>query len=225
MFLFVRDEGTSVGPVKVRAALAELRKTFKAVSRFREMVKFLIARLIYNDGLVTVFGLGGIYAANTFQMDFPQVTVWGITISGIAGLGAFLFGFVDDRLGGRRTIAISVVGLSVGAIIGVLAPNRTWFWVASVFIGIFAGPNQAASRSLMARFTPAHRQAEFFGFFAFSGKITAFIGPFMVGTVNEIFQSQRAGMASVVLLFLLGGVLLAGVNEAEGIRAGAEASE
>jgi UMF1 family MFS transporter len=188
------------------------------------MAKFLIARLVYNDGLVTIFGLGGIYAAGTFDFTLPEVTIWGITISAIAGLGAFIFGFVDDRLGGKKTILISVAGLTLGAVIGVFAPNRTWFWVASVFVGIFAGPNQAASRSLMARFVPDQRQAEFFGFFAFSGKITAFIGPFLVSTLTGAFNNQRIGMSSVFVLFLVGGVLLALVNEAAGVRAAEEAS-
>jgi UMF1 family MFS transporter len=115
-------------------------------------------------------------------------------------------------------------------VIGVLAPDMTWFWVAGVLFGIFAGPNQAASRSLMSRFVPPHRQAEFFGFFSFSGKATAFLGPFLFAVLTSAFQdlvpfhSERIGISVLILLFLLGGVVLAFVNEEEGIRVAREAS-
>jgi UMF1 family MFS transporter len=126
---------------------------------------------------------------------------------------------VDDRIGGKKTIMVTLVMLSVATAIAVWAPNRTWFWTAGVLIGLFVGPNQSASRSLMGRFVPEKHQTEFFGFFAFSGKVTSFMGPFLLGTVTAAFGSQRAGVATVLLFFLVGGTLLATVNEQRGIEA------
>ena len=107
---------------------------------------------------------------------------------------------------------------AVATLIAVLAPGRAWLWVAVIGIGIFAGPNQSASRSLMGRFVPDDKENEFFGFFAFSGKLTAFIGPLMLGILTQAFDSQRAGIAIVLVLFVIGLILLARVDEKEGIE-------
>jgi UMF1 family MFS transporter len=220
MFLFVRDAQGPRGRLDVKGALSDLRQTFQEIQRYREVVKFLIARLIYNDGLVTIFAFGGIYAAGTFGMSFTDVMIFGIVLNAAAGLGAFLFGFFDDRMGGRVTILVSLVALSASAVVAVIAPSRMWLWVAGIGVGIFAGPNQSASRSLMGRFVPERHQAEFFGFFAFSGKATAFLGPLLLGTVSGAF-GQRLGVSTVLLFFVIGGALLLLVNEQRGIEAAA----
>lgn len=176
--------------------------------------------MIYNDGLVTIFAFGGIYAAGTFGMALPEVILFGIALNVAAGLGALGFGFIDDKVGGKPTIMVSIVALLAATIIAVLAPTKAWFWVAGIAIGIFVGPNQSASRSLMGRFTPEKHQAEFFGFYTLSGKITSFMGPIMLGTVTAMFQNQRAGVATVLLFFLAGGLALLLVDEQKGIREG-----
>ena len=93
-----------------------------------------------------------------------------------------------------------------------------WFWVSAVMVGVFAGPNQSASRSLMARFIPPKHEAEFFGFFAFSGKATSFLGPLLFGVLADVYN-QRVGVGSLLMFFVIGGVLLWRVNETEGIVA------
>lgn len=218
MFVFVRDPVRAKTRLDLRGALEDLKRTAKQLGRFREVVKFLVARLIYNDGLITVFAFGGIYAAGTFGMTFTEVMVFGIVLNVAAGTGAMLFGMVDDRLGGKKTILLSLVALIAAALTAVLAPNRTWLWIGGIGIGIFAGPNQSASRSLMGRFVPERHQAEFFGFFAFSGKATAFLGPLLLGILSGAY-GQRAGVSTVMLFFLLGGILLMAVDERGGIEA------
>jgi UMF1 family MFS transporter len=177
-----------------------------------------VARLIYNDGLITIFAFGGIYAQGTFGFTTQEIIVFGIALNVAAGLGAFAFGLLDDRLGGRITILVSLAGLLAMSLIAVFAPNRLWFWIAAVGVGILAGPVQSASRSLMGRFVPPAKENEFYGFFAFSGKATAFLGPFLLGQLTHWFDSQRVGVASVTLFFLVGGLLLLRVDEKEGIR-------
>jgi UMF1 family MFS transporter len=219
LFLFVPERRIGGVRVDVPAAFRELRTTFRAISHYREMLKFLIARLIFNDGLVTVFAFGGIYAAGTFGMSLSEVIAFGFVLNIAAGLGAVAFGFVDDRVGGKSTIMMTLVALTAATTLAVWAPSRVWFWTAGIVIGLFVGPNQSASRSLMGRFVPEHRQAEFFGFFAFSGKITSFMGPILLGTATATFQSQRAGVATVILFFVVGGTLMATVSERGGIAA------
>ena len=238
-FLFVNQEKRPKQKIKpmIIESIIQVRNTFRNVRQYKEMTKFLIARLIYNDGLITVFAFGGIYAAGTFGFSFQDILIFGIVLNVAAGFGAFLMGFLDDMIGGKTTIQISNVGLIVACIIAVSAPDRdlfnitlpiigsmlitgkSMFWLSGILIGIFSGPNQSASRSLMARFVPKDRENEFFGFFAFSGKATAFMGPFLLGVLTQIFESQRYGIAVVILFLIVGFLLLRSVDEDAGIAA------
>jgi MFS transporter, UMF1 family len=209
----------SVSGRVIKEAFAQLRHTFIEIRKYRQMVRFLVARLIYNDGLVTVFAFGGIYAAGTFGFSFEEVLLFGIVINVAAGIGAAAMGLLDDRIGGKRTIIISLFGLIGASLLAVLATSATWFWVAGILLGIFVGPNQAASRSLMGRFVPHEMENEFFGFFAFSGKLTAFIGPLLLGVLTEVSGSQRFGISIVIVLFVLGLVFLLPVDERAGSQA------
>jgi len=222
LFLNVPERPTGAKTLNLRESLAELGRTFRALGRYREVVKFLVARLVYNDGLVTVFAFGGIYAAGTFGMPLSEVILFGIALNVFSGIGALVFGMVDDRLGGKKTVLITLAALCVATGLAVWAPTKTWLWAAGILIGVFVGPNQSASRSLMGRFVPERHQAEFFGFFAFSGKITSFLGPVLLGIATTAFASQRAGVATVLLFFVLGGGLLLAVNERAGMAARTE---
>lgn len=201
-----------------RDAARRLASTFREIRRYRQIFRLLVARMIYNDGLITIFAFGGIYAAETFGFSLREVMYFGLALNVTGGLGAFLMGFLDDRIGGKRTIMITIAGLIVGCLAAVLVTSKPGLWIAGLFIGLFVGPNQAASRSLLGRFVPHEKEAEFYGFFAFSGKAIAFLGPFMLGEFTRIFQSQRAGVAALLIFFVVGAALLTRVNEAEGFE-------
>lgn len=221
LFLFVRDDApasATAGEPVLRATFAELRRTLGEIRRYRQIVRFLIARMLYNDGLVTVFAMGGVYAMVTFGFSFGDVIVFGIVTNVAAGLGALAMGGLDDRLGGKRTVLISIVGLSAATALAAALTSASALWVAGALIGLFAGPNQSASRSLMGRFIPPEKETEFYGFFAFSGKLTAFVGPALFGWLTLALGTQRAGILAVLALFLAGGLVLLGVDEREGIE-------
>lgn len=226
IFLVVKEDRSRISqPGRVLAdSFRQLAGTFAQVRRYRQVIRFLIARLVYNDALITIFAMGGIYAAGTFGFTVREVMIFGIAINVAAGLGAFAMGYLDDLLGGKRTVAISLWGLTGATLLAMVAPSRPLFWVAAIAVGIFSGPNQAASRSLMGRFVPAEKENEFFGFFAFSGKFTSFLGPLLFGLLTEAFRTQRAGVAAIVVLFALGGLLLRFVDEEEGKRVAAQAA-
>ena len=225
LFLWVPEDRSRVSPTDriVSDTFAQLKRTFTEIRKYRQIVRFLFARLLYNDGLVTVFAFGGVYAGVTFGFTFQQVILFGIVINVAAVIGAVALGFLDDWIGGKRTIVISLIGLSAATLLAMFATSAAMFWVAGISIGIFAGPNQAASRSLMARFVPRDVENEFFGFFAFSGKLTAFIGPFLLGVLTEWSGSQRVGVGIVVVLFVVGLVALGYVDESEGSRVRSDA--
>ena len=114
MFLWVKDEKPSRSEgLDIGAAFGELKETLSQMGKYRDIVRLLVARLVYNDGLVTVFAFGGIYAAGTFDMSFQDVLIFAIALNIAAGLGAALFGLVDDKIGAKKTIAISLIALSI----------------------------------------------------------------------------------------------------------------
>jgi len=217
IFLLVKEQQPRPNPSRQKIG-TELLATFRQLCRYPQVIRLLLARLFYNDGLVTIFAFGGIYAAGTFNFTFQQIMIFGIVLNICAGLGALAFGFCDDRLGGKITVQISLAGLLIAALLAILTTNTKLFWLAGMLIGIFSGPNQSASRSLMGRLVPKEHESQFFGFFAFSGKFSAFLGPLLLGVLTKTFDSQRVGMAVVVVFFIVGGLLLALVDEKKGIK-------
>jgi len=192
----------------LRRGLADARGTVAFLRARPDIFWFLAANMIYTDGLTTLFAFGAIYAAGSFGMALEEVIVFGIALNLTAGLGAFAFAWIDDRLGSRRTIMIGLVCLTaIGAAL-LVVESKTAFWALGVAIGPFFGPVQAASRSLAARVAPPEHRAQVFGLFALSGRITAFLGPAILGTVTLAFDSQRAGMATILPFFALGLFLL-----------------
>lgn len=194
----------------VREGIATLAATFSKMRQYqyRQIAWFLLARFFYVDGMNTMFAFGGIYAAGTFGMAVEEVIMFGIGLNVTAGLGAAAFAWIDDRFGAKLTVVVALLGL-IGVGVPLLAvEDKTLFWGLGLALGIFMGPAQAASRSLMARLAPAEVRTEMFGLFAFSGKATAFIGPAILGAVTTLTGSQRWGMATVVVFLALGLALL-----------------
>ncbi|HEX9809257.1 MAG TPA: MFS transporter [Alphaproteobacteria bacterium] len=210
LFLWVPDRPrTRLGAGRaVREGIAQFAATLRGIGSYRPILRFLIGRMIYTDGLNTLFAFGGVYAAGTFAMDVEEVILFGIALNLTAGAGAAAFAWIDDLIGAKRTVVIALVGLTVtgGAIL--LTESKTVFWALGVVLGIFFGPAQAASRSLMARMAPPQLRTEMFGLYALSGKATAFLGPAILGWVTLAAGSQRWGMATVLVFFVVGLVIL-----------------
>ena len=206
------DQGISFAAA-LKRGIATLIDTFRRVREYSQIVRFLIARMMYTEGLNTLFTFGGIYAAGTFGMEFDELILFGIALNVTAGLGAAAFAWVDDWIGPKRTIQIAVTGLIVMGGALVLVEGKTLFWVFALPLGIFVGPAQSASRSLMAHLAPAEMRTEMFGLYALSGKATAFVGPALLAWVTVLFNSQRAGMATILVFFVVGLVILSSVPD------------
>ena len=184
IFLWVKEDKSAItrkGGI-LAASFRQLVGTFREVKQYKQIVRFLVARLFYNDGLVTIFAFGGVYAVGTFGFSLHEVTVFGIVLNVAAGIGAFALGFLDDYLGSKRTIQISLWGLIVAAVVAVLTHERWVFWMAAALVGICAGPNQAASRSLLGRFVPPSKENEFYGFSPFPEKPPPSLVPYSWGS-------------------------------------------
>lgn len=197
----------------IRDGLRALVATLRSLPHRRGVGRYLLARMIYTDGLNTLFAFGGLYAAGTFGMEVAEVIQFGIALNVTAGLGAGLFAWIDDRIGAKRTVMIALAALTVIGAALLLVESTAAFWGLGLALGAFFGPAQAASRSLMARLAPPAHEAEMFGLYALSGKATAFVGPALLGWATLVFDSQRAGMATILIFFIAGMALLAGVAE------------
>lgn len=217
LFFFTPDEpstGVSLGR-GLSEGFAQLVSSLKNIRKYRHIMRFLLARMIYNDGLVTLFAFGGIYAAGTYGMSAQEVIYFAIGLNVTAGLGSAGFAWLDDRFGAKPTILVSLAGLVVPGMVILLASGKMVLWIFGLALGIFMGPVQAASRSYLARSAPEHLRGEMFGLFALSGKLTSFLGPLLVGWVTYATGSQRWGMSTIVLMFVIGGLLLATVPRAD----------
>lgn len=206
IFFFTPDgKGTSTPlTTAISEAMVQLKKSIKEIRKYKSIGIFLLARMLYNDGLTTMFAFGGIYAAGTFGLGPSEVIIFGIGMNVTAGLGAAAFAWMDDRIGPRKVIFTSLAGLTVCGIVILFTTDLTLFWIFGLTLGIFVGPVQASSRSWLARVAPKEVRTEMFGLFALSGKLTSFLGPLLVGWLTLASGSQRVGMASVIVLFALG---------------------
>jgi UMF1 family MFS transporter len=220
----------------LREGLTDLRRTLAELPKQKSLAAFLLANMIYTDGLVSLFAFGGIYAAGTFGWSTIQIGSFGIILAIAGTFGAWLGGKLDDKLGPKRVIAGSMLMLlfSIVAIllvdketilfVKVAAPTpgealfssaaERAYLVLGCLIGAAGGPLQAASRTLLIRLTPQDRIAQYFGLFALTGKVTSFVGPLLIGAITAVTASQKTGMAVLVLFFVAGLALLARVRDA-----------
>ncbi|MBT5413076.1 MAG: MFS transporter [Rhodospirillaceae bacterium] len=197
----------------LRQGLSTLANSLRNLRSYGGVLRYLIARMLYTDGLNTLFAFGGIYAAGTFGMAIEEVLMFGIALNVTAGLGAFGFAWIDDAIGAKPTVVIALVAIMAISTGLLIVESKDWFWGLGLCLGAFFGPAQAASRSLMARLAPREMAAEMFGLYALSGKATTFMGPMVLGWVTLIADSQRVGMATILIFLVAGLILLLGVRE------------
>ena len=205
LFLFVKSPPAT--PQEGRY-LTQVKQAIQDARSIPDMIRFLIARMAFNDGLVTLFALGGIFAAKVFSFTQTEILIFAIALNISAGLGAIGGGWADDRLGALPTIRYALIGLMICGTIAICAPSKEVFWAATVILGLFVGPCQSASRSYVARRAPEDSKASLFGLYMLSGKATSFIGPLLYGWLVYFTGIERAGMAIVIILVVIGYVLL-----------------
>lgn len=188
----------------VRLGLAQLKQSLKDIRHHGNLVQFLVASALYRDGLNTLFTVGGIYAAGVYGMDFVEILFFAIGLNVAAGLGAFLFAHLDDKIGSKLTVMLSLIGLIVVGVAVLFAPDKQMFMSLAMGLGIFMGPVQAASRTLAGRMAPYGMVAQTYGLYAFTGKSAAFLGPIAYGMATHYYGTQQAGMFTIILFWIIG---------------------
>ncbi len=213
--MFTQDIERSPMSVRdsIRAGLSQLWTSLREVKKHKNLAQFLVASAVYRDGLNTLFAMGGIYAAGVYGMDLVEILHFAIGMNIAAGLGAFVFAYLDDRVGSKPTVILSLIGLIIAGIAVLMAPDKDAFMMLALVLGLFVGPAQAASRTLAGRLAPHGMVTQTFGLYAFTGKSAAFLGPLAYGAATQIYGTQTAGMFSIILFWIIGLGLLAWVRE------------
>ncbi len=215
LFLFVKPAKSQNLSIRqaIPKGLKSLWQTLKNISGNKNLLFFFLARIFYVDGLNTLFALGGVYAAGTFHMGMDDIILLGIMLNISAGLGAMLFAWFDDWFGGKWVIQVSLSALIIFVFLILVVHSKVLFWYMAAGLGFFVGPIQPASRSLLIRLSDIRTITEKFGLFAFSGKATAFLGPWLVASLTMWSQSQRVGLSVIEVFYLVGLIFLCFVKK------------
>ena len=170
---------------------------------------FLFASAIFRDGLAAVFTFGAIIAAVVFGFSPSEVLYFAVAANVGAGIGTFIGGWLDDRLGAKNVIIGSLIGLIVaGSAVLFIGDSKVGFWIAGLFLTLFVGPVQAASRSFLARITPPGREGEIFGLYATTGRAVSFLAPGVFAIIVGLTSDTRYGIIGIVLVLLAGLLLM-----------------
>ncbi len=176
----------------------------------RQTFWFLLASAIYRDGLAGVFAFGAVIASVAFGFGFLEVVAFGIAANLVAGISTIIAGRFDDAFGPRAVILWSLAGLVVSglAVFFLHDGGKTVFWVGGLLLCLFVGPAQAASRSLLARVTPAGKEGEVFGLYATTGRAASFLSSSLWTVFIVAFGATYWGILGIVLVLVLGLVLM-----------------
>jgi UMF1 family MFS transporter len=220
-----------------KEGVQDVFQTLRHVRHYSNIARYLLARMFFIDGMVGVLTFGGIYASGTFGWDTTTLLIFGLCTSASAMFGAYLGGRLDDRIGSILALQIAIgtsalvlltlVSVQPDTILFVIEVGSEPVWDAPYFASLpelfYFATNQvfamffvtglSASRTLMARISPPEMVTQFFGLFALSATVTAFLAPLLVATVTDLFESQRIGFASLASLMIIGAVMLLKVKE------------
>ncbi|MDQ0466970.1 UMF1 family MFS transporter [Caulobacter ginsengisoli] len=214
--------------------LAELWATIRSLPSKPHMLGFLIGRMLVGDGISSFVAFGGVLAAGMFGWTTTQLGIYAIALSVFAGIGTFIGGRLDEKLGSKRTVLTAVAIVLFGALgVGCVAPDRLFFLLPieppqagralfaslaervflffSLFVGLTFGPAQASLRGWMAQLAPEGESGRWFGLYSLSGKATAFLAPLLIAVLTGLVRDQRVAVAVAAGFMLAGALVLAGV--------------
>lgn len=222
-FVLLRERAPHCPPrplsAYARASLARLSATAHSLGQFQDLARFLLTFFVFFSGLTTIIAFAAIYAERTLGFGSGELVLLFITLQVSSAVGAFAFGFVQDRLGARPCIRIALV-MWIGVCIGAyLIEDKRLFWAVAFLAGLGIGSVQSASRALVGTFTPAGKSGEFFGLWGLAGKGSAMVGPLIFGAVSSLSGSQRVAIACTAVFFVAGLWGMGRIDEARGREA------
>ncbi|MBC7224107.1 MAG: MFS transporter [Anaerolineae bacterium] len=235
LFLYVREKAQPQplppGETYLSIAFKRISRTVHAARHFKEFVKFLVAYLIYNDGIMMIMDFAGIIGAVLFGLDQQGLIIFMVLVQVTNVVGAYGFGILVDRIGGKRSLFLSLIMLAALVVTLFFVHSVTGFFIIGALAGIAMAGAQSVSRTMVALLCPPEKSAEFYGFFTMSGRTSSFIGPTVYGIVAAEaalwFQArgvgaalaeqngQRIALLCIAAFVLAGMAILAFVRERE----------
>lgn len=174
-----------------------------------QVLLFLLASAVFRDGLAGVFTFGAVIAAQVFHFSSSEVLYFAVAANLVAGIGTFAGGWLDDTLGAKRIIMGSLVGLvCFGSAVLFVGDGQIGFWICGLFLCLFVGPVQSASRSFLSRITPRGREGEIFGLYATTGRAVSFLAPGLFALFVSLTGSARFGILGIVVVLFVGLLLM-----------------
>ncbi len=225
-FLYLRDRGklavseVSAAPAAAATAWQRVQATLRHAAHFRDMRRFMLCILFYQAGIQTVITLAAIYAQQAMGFSTRETIELIFVVNVTAALGALAFGHLQDRIGHVRALALTLVGWIAMTLIAWSAQTPGLFWLAANLAGLCLGASQSAGRALVGLLAPEHRHGEFFGLWGLAVKLSSILGPLTYGVVTWVTAGDhRLAILVTGLYFVIGLVILAGVDVERGCRA------
>lgn len=219
----VRERGAErerpAGQSFLRVGIKQLRSTLGEMRKYPTTLRYLLAYLIYNDGIQTVIAISALFGAQELGMAISELTLLILMVQFVAFGGALLFGRIAGRVGAKQAIIITLIiwsGISIWAQLGL--NSKTEFWILGAVVAVVLGGSQAISRSLFSQMIPKNQEAEFFSFYEISERGTSWTGPLLFGLVTQATGSMRTALFSLIVLFVGGLLLLITVDVERAIR-------
>ena len=226
-FIWLRERALpsplSGGMSYIRYGFDEVRSTLAHAARYRDLFRFLLCLTAYQAGVATIVVVAAIYAQDVMGFDSQQLIILIMVVNLTAAVGAFLFGFLQDRFGSVRTLAGGIMVWVAAIAVTFIAEHPAYVWVAANLMGLAMGSTQAGGRALIGRLTPEGRNAEFFGLWGLASRAAAIIGPRAYGAVSRLSGGDhRMALLSTLTFFVVGLLILLTVNEGRGVAAARE---
>jgi len=216
-FLFLRER--AVPQARVDSPWKRIAETLREAHRYRDLRQFLLCIVFYQAGITTVIALAAIYAEQAMKFTTQQTITLILVVNITAAAGAFGFGYLQDRIGHVRALALTLLGWIAMVLIAGFSQTAFSFWVAANLAGLCMGSSQAAGRAVVGYLAPPSRLAEFFGLWGLAVKAASIFGPLTYGLVTWIFAgNHRLGIFATGLYFIVGLALLAGIDVERGRR-------
>jgi UMF1 family MFS transporter len=200
-------------------AFAQVAGTLRSVRNYRMLFLFLVAFLIYNDGVQTIITQASVFAQKVLHIGAGDLVMVVLMIQFVSMPGALLMGWLANKLGEKRTLMLCIGIYIVWLLAAFFITTVAQFWAMGAVLALVMGGIQSVSRAIMGQMTPASRSGEFFGFFSLSGKATSFAGPIVFGTILYLSKGQaHLAILSLLVFFIVGGALAARIDVREGRR-------
>jgi MFS transporter, UMF1 family len=206
-------------------AWRQLRDTYRRARHYRDFMWLLACAVAYQGGVAVTIALAAIYAEQVIGFAKQETMVLIFVLNIAAAVGAFAFGYWQDRIGHKRALGVTLIGWIATCVIAALTTTKGGFWYAAVIAGVCMGSSQSAGRALAGLFAPAAQLAEFYGLWTFATRLASIVGPLTYGVITWVTGgNQRLAIASTAVLFFIGWVLLQRVDVERGRLAALKAA-